>query len=85
MLEKYLDEQPIVTKLLINSKNNYKLVQAYLLVSNDKSFLMDFSLDFVKELVCDNDTKIHKMIDNKLYPELKIIEPINNNIKKDQI
>ena len=85
MLEKYLDEQPIVTKLLINSKNNNKLVQAYLLVSNDKSFLMDFSLDFVKELVCDNDTKIHKMIDNKAYPELKIIEPINNNIKKDQI
>ena len=85
MLEKYLDEQPIVTKLLINSKNYNKLVQAYLLVSNDKSFLMDFSLDFVKELVCDNDTKIHKMIDNKVYPELKIIEPINNNIKKDQI
>ena len=85
MLDKYLDEQPIVTKLLINSKNNNKLVQAYLLVSNDKSFLMDFSLDFVKELVCDNDNKIHKMIDNKAYPELKIIEPINNNIKKDQI
>ena len=85
MLEKYIDEQPIVTKLLIESKKNNKIVQAYLLVSNDKSFLMDFSLDFTKELVCDNDTKIHKMIDNKAYPELKIIEPINNVIKKDQV
>lgn len=85
MLEKYLDEQPVVTKLLIESKNNNKLVQAYLLVSNDKSFLMQYSLDFTKELVCDNDKKIYKQIDDGNYPELKIIEPINNNIKKDQI
>lgn len=85
MLEKYLDEQPVVTKLLIESKKNNKLVQAYLLVSNDKSFLMQYSLDFTKELVCDNDKKIYKQIDDGNYPELKIIEPINNNIKKDQI
>lgn len=86
MLEKYLDEQPISTKILIESKLNNKLVQAYLFVSNDKNFLMQFSLDFTKELVCDEvNEKIYNMIDNKTYPEFIIIEPINNNIKKDQI
>ena len=86
MLEKYLELQPVVTKLLLQSKNNNKLVQAYLLVSNDKNFLMQFSLDFTKDLVTDKpDNKIYKMIDSNTYPELKIINPVNNIIKKDQI
>ena len=86
MLEKYLEKQPVVTKLLLQSKNNNKLVQAYLLVSNDKNFLMQFSLDFTKDLITDKpDEKIYKMIDSNTYPELKIIEPKNNIIKKEQI
>ena len=85
MLEKYLKEQPIVTKLLLNSINNNKLVQAYLFVSNDKSFLMQYSLDFSKKIICDDDKKISKMIDENTYPELVIIEPINNTIKKEQL
>ena len=85
MLEKYLKEQPIVTKLLLNSINNNKLVQAYLFVSNDKSFLMQYSLDFSKKIICDDDKKISKMIDENTYPELVIIEPINNMIKKEQL
>lgn len=85
MLEKYLEEQPIVTKLLLNSINNNKLVQAYLLVSNDKSFMMQYSLDFSKKIICDDDEKISKMIDENTYPELVIIEPINNVIKKEQL
>ena len=86
MLEKYIEEQPIVTKLLLNSFENNKLVQAYLFVSNDKSFLLDYAISFSKKLITENyDEKICNMIDNKNYPELKIIEPTNNIIKKEQL
>ena len=86
MLEKYIEEQPIVTKLLLNSFENNKLVQAYLFVSNDKSFLLDYAIAFSKKLITENyDEKICNMIDNKNYPELKIIEPTNNIIKKEQL
>ena len=86
MLEKYIEEQPIVTKLLLNSFENNKLVQAYLFVSNDKSFLLDYAIAFSKKLITENyDEKICNMIDNNNYPELKIIEPTNNIIKKEQL
>ena len=86
MLENYINSQPIITKLLINSINNNKLVQAYLFVSNDKDFLMQFSLDFSKKIINpNNDKSINTMIENKKYPELKIIEPTNNVIKKEEL
>ena len=86
MLEEYIDEQPIVTKLLLNSFENNKLVQAYLFVSNDKSFLLDYAIAFSKKLITDNyNEQICNMIDNNTYPELKIIEPINNIVKKEQL
>ena len=86
MLEKYIEEQPIVTKLLLNSFKNNKLVQAYLFISNDKSFLLDYAIAFSKKLITENyDEKICNMIDNNNYPELKIIEPTNNIIKKEQL
>ncbi len=86
MLENYIKDQPIVTKLLLNSFKNNKTVQAYLFVSTDKSFLLDFSIAFSKKLITENyDVKICSMIDNNNYPELKIIEPVNNIIKKEQL
>jgi len=86
MLENYIDDQPIVTKLLLNSFKNNKLVQAYLFASNDKSFLLDYAISFSKKLISeDYDEQICNMIDNNNYPELKIIEPVNNIIKKEQL
>ena len=86
MLEDYLDTQPIVTKLLLNSFDNNKLVQAYLFSSNDKSFLVEYALAFSKKLITDNyDSKICNLIESNIYPELKIINPINNIIKKEQL
>ena len=86
MLEKYLEKQEIATNLLLNEKQNNKIVQAYLFVSEDKSFLMQYSLDFAKEIITDNyDKKIAKQIDDNCYPELKIIESQNNVIKKEQL
>ena len=68
MLEKYLDEQPIVTRLLLNSFDNNKLVQAYLFVSNDKSFLLDYAIAFSKKLITNSyDQNICNMIDNNSY------------------
>lgn len=86
MLEDYIKEQPIITKLLINSINNNRIVQAYLFVSNDKNFLMDFSIAFSKKLInTKNNENINKQIDNNEYPELKIINPVNNIIKKEDL
>ena len=80
MLEEYIDSQPIATNLLINSINNNKLVQAYLFISNDKVFLMEYALSFVKKII-----NVENQIDNNIYPELKIIEPKNNIIKKEDL
>jgi DNA polymerase-3 subunit delta' len=86
MLEKYLEKQEIATNLLLNEKKNNKIVQAYLFVSEDKSFLMQYSLDFAKEIISDEyDEMISKQIDDNNYPELKIIESSNGNIKKEQL
>ena len=86
MLEDYIKEQPIITKLLINSIDNNKVVQAYLFVSNDKSFLTQFSIAFSKKLINPkDDEKINKNIDDNNYPELKIIKPVNNLIKKEEL
>ena len=75
MLEKYLEKQNIPTNLLLNEKKNNKIVQAYLFVSEDKSFLMQYSLDFAKEIICDEyDEKVSNQIDDNIYTELKIIE-----------
>ena len=82
MLEDYEKKQPIITRLLLNSIKNNKLVQAYLFVSNDKVFLMDYALAFTKTIISD-DKKIHEMVDNCTYPEMKIINPVNNIIKKE--
>lgn len=84
MLEDYEKKQPIITRLLLNSIKNNKLVQAYLFVSNDKVFLMDYALAFTKTIISD-DKKIHEMVDNCTYPEMKIINPVNNIIKKEEL
>ena len=85
MLEDYIEKQPIVTKLLLNSYNKNKLVQAYLFISEDKIFLLDYAKAFAKKIISDNDNNINKMIDSNTYPELKIINPVNNNIKKEEL
>ena len=85
MLEEYIEMQPIATNLLLNSLKKEKLVQAYLFISEDKVFLLDYALAFSKKIISDNDVKINKMIDSNTYPELKIINPVNNNIKKEEL
>ena len=43
MLEKYLDSQEIITKLLLNSIETNKLSQAYLFVCDDVEYIYNYS------------------------------------------
>ena len=88
MLEKYMDEQRVATTLLKKSIQNNKIVQAYLFYSDDIDYIYKYAKDFSKEIITkDLDTKdnICKKIDEDIYSELKIVEPISNNIKKEQL
>ncbi len=88
MLEKYMDEQRVVTTLLKKSIQSNKIVQAYLFYSDDIDYIYKYAKDFSKEIIAkDLDTKdnICKKIDEDIYSELKIVEPISNNIKKEQL
>ena len=88
MLEKYMDEQRVATTLLKKSIQNNKIVQAYLFYSDDIDYIYKYAKDFSKEIINkDLDTKdnICKKIDEDIYSELKIVEPISNNIKKEQL
>ncbi len=91
MLEKYINNQEIVTKLLMQSLKDAKIVQAYLFCCDDIDFIYNYAKDFTKDIislsnldekVLDN---IYKRIDKEEYTELKIIEPDGNYIKKEQL
>lgn len=87
MLENYLEEQYVPTMLLQKALKNNKIVQAYLLCHDDINYLMKYSKTLAKELICPDSTneKILKSIDNETYPELKMICPDGNFIKKEQL
>ena len=86
MLEDYIKEQEIVTNLLLESFKNNKLVQAYLIVSSDNDYSLKYAKSFAKKLITsDYDTNICTKIDKNIYSELKIINPISNVIKKEQL
>lgn len=89
MLEKYADEQPIVTALLKKSIKNNKIVQAYLFSCNDIDYILKFAKDFSKEIITQNFESDYEniclKIDKNIYSELKIVETDSNYIKKEQL
>lgn len=89
MLEKYADEQPIVTALLKKSIKNNKIVQAYLFSCNDIDYILKFAKDFSKEIITQNFESDYEniclKIDKNIYSELKIIETDSIYIKKEQL
>ena len=70
-------------------KNN-QILHAYLLEVDDL-YTTEFSIAFVKEIIKHQITdekildEIFKEIDNKIFPDLKVIRPDGKQIKKDQI
>lgn len=92
MLTKYLNTQPIATKILLNSIKNKRSSHAYLFETNGCSYANKYILDFVKHLVCPTINEQHsdncsicRTIDEGNYPELKIINPDGQWIKKEQL
>jgi len=87
-----IKDQPILSRVLsrINSKNIG--VQAYILVGDNEDRLREYSILFSKVVICPSKYEdkckkcnICKRIDSNNYGELKIITPINNVIKKENI
>ena len=70
-------------------KNN-QILHAYLLEVDDL-YTTEFSIAFVKEIIKHQITdekildEIFREIDNKIFPDLKVIRPDGKQIKKDQI
>lgn len=91
MLEKYISEQEIITKLLLQSLQKNKIVQAYLFCCDDINYIYQYAKDFAKSIISLSDIdslklkNIFEKIDKEEYNELKIIVPDGNFIKKEQL
>lgn len=91
MLEKYMEEQNLVTTVLQKSLKNDKLVQAYLFSSDDIDYIYKYAKDFSKDIISlsglpsETLENIYKRIDKDEYTELKVVEPDGNTIKKSQL
>ena len=86
MLEEYLNDQNVVTKLLLDSIESEKTVQAYLFVCNDMNYLEKFAKAFSKKIATkEPNKKIYEEIDNNTFLDLTIISPDGTMIKKDQL
>ena len=89
MLEQYQNSQPIAYQIIKNTLSKKHFAHAYLIETNgyDKGF--DFALTFAKLLLCPYDECINcmqcQMINDNNFPELKIINPEGNGIKKEQL
>ena len=72
--------------LINNIVKNNKISHAYLIEVDNYDDDYKCVLDFVKKIICtSNDDSIIKMIESGNYPDLKIIEPDGNTIKKSQL
>ena len=87
-----IENQPILSKLLNKINNSLTMSQAYMLVGNNKEELIKNSITFAKVLICPEkyDQKCSKCnicsrISSNTFGEMKIINPINGVIKKDEI
>lgn len=94
MLDLYKDNQKIAYKILTNAISKNKNSHAYLFETNGYSESNNFVQSFIKFLLCEkhytNGDKCDKcdkctIIDNNNHPEIKIINPEGQWIKKEQL
>ena len=72
---------------------NKKISHAYLIELSDYEEDYNYVLSFVKMILCDtsyeklfgSNNNLINQIDNNNYPDLKVIEPIGNSIRKSQL
>ncbi len=90
-LKDYSTVQPKVMKLLTNSYNKGRLAHAYLFEGEKGTKKKEIALEFAKMLYCENkdnscDICINCLrIEHNNHPNVLLIEPDNNTIKKEQI
>ena len=92
-----MEEVSVVKKNYIQYINNVvqqkKVSHAYLIEMNDDSVDFCYIMDFIKMILCDCsyeevsqlDSNIVRLIDQNNYPDIKVIEPDGNVIKKEQL
>ncbi len=94
MLDDYLKEQPIAVTILKNAIKKNRLVHAYLFETNGYNKSEELIFSFIKSLLCPNNffascensnCNICTMLNDRCYPELKIINPDGMWIKKEQL
>ena len=94
MLEKFEQNQTIAHRIVSNTLDNKHYAHAYLIETNNCNDGFDFALTFAKLLLCPNyhngqaycqNCMQCQMIDDNNFPELKIINPDGNWIKKEQL
>ena len=94
MLDDYKETQVNVYNIMVNELKNNNISHAYLVDENFNSEAFNIVLAFVKSILCKekytsygkcNNCNLCEKIDNNNYPELNIIEPDGNIIKKQQI
>ncbi len=94
MLDDFYLEQPLAVSILKNSIKKNKLVHAYLFETNGYSKKEDFIFSFIKSLLCPNNffafancenCVLCQQLDDRCYPEVKIINPDGMWIKKEQL
>lgn len=87
MLEDFAYLQPVPYKILSNALKKNKISHAYLFEANDYPKTFDMAVAFAKALFCvdNNIENISAQIDSGNFEELKIINPDNLVIKKEQL
>lgn len=87
-----INNQPVLSKILNKIQKSNTNVQAYMLYGDSKEILRNYAIMFAKVLICpreycDNCNKcnICRRIDNNVYGELKIVNPVNKMIKKEAV
>lgn len=89
MLEQY-EDQLVAVKIMKNAIENNKISHAYLFETNSYIESKKIIYEFIKEILCINNTKytkeaLFRMIDEGNYPEIKEINAEGLWIKKEQV
>lgn len=94
MLDNYSEKLPVVYKLLKKEIERDSLSHAYIFEVNENNNAFDIVLAFSEAILCPKNYTNHsecgecyqcKKIENNIFSELKIINPNNQIIKKEQI
>jgi len=88
--KEYIKDQPKVVKMLMNSYHKNRLSHAYLFEGEKGTKKKEIALEFAKLLYCETDNACGNCInclriEHNNHPNVLLIEPDNNTIKKEQI